>query len=126
MLAAYDSSATTLFYSGIAGVVLVTPIVPFVWTTPHDPLVWVMMLAVGAWGGFGHWLLILAHARAPAPVLSPFIYTQIVWMIALGYLVFGDLPDRWTLIGAAIVIASGLYLLYRERGRAPSPPAPSV
>jgi drug/metabolite transporter (DMT)-like permease len=50
-------------------------------------------------------------------VLAPFIYGQLVWMIVLGYLLFGDLPDRWTLIGSGIVVASGLYLLYRERAR---------
>lgn len=118
ILAASDSSATTMFYSGLAGVVLVTPVVPLVWSVPDSGLVWTMMILVGAYGALGHWLLILAHARAPAPVLSPFIYTQIVWMIALGYLVFGDVPDGWTLAGSAIVIASGLYLLYRERVRA--------
>ena len=48
-------------------------------------------------------------------MLAPFIYTEIVWMIALGYLVFGDVPNRWTSAGAAIVVGSGLYLLYRER-----------
>ena len=117
ILAAYDSSATTMFYSGIAGLVLVTPLVPWVWSAPDSGLVWIMMAVVGALGALGHWLLILAHARAPAPVLSPFIYTEIIWMIALGYVVFGDLPDRLTLVGAAIVIASGLYLLYRERVR---------
>ena len=73
--------------------------------------------ALGVFGAVGHWLLILAHARAPAPVLSPFIYTQILWMLVLGYLVFGDWPDVWTLLGSGIVIASGLYLLSRERGR---------
>ena len=52
---------------------------------------------------------------APASVLSPFIYTQLIWATTLGYLVFADVPSRWTLGGAAIVIASGLYLLYRER-----------
>jgi drug/metabolite transporter (DMT)-like permease len=117
ILAGSDSSATTMFYSGLAGLFLVTPIVPLVWSTPDAMLVWVMMIAVGACGALGHWLLILAHARAPAPVLAPFIYTQIVWMIALGFLVFGDLPDAWTLAGSAIVIASGLYLLHRERLR---------
>jgi drug/metabolite transporter (DMT)-like permease len=125
ILAAYDSSATTMFYSGIAGLVLVTPLVPWVWSAPGSGLVWIMMAVVGALGALGHWLLILAHARAPAPVLSPFIYTQIIWMIALGYLVFGDLPDRLTLVGAAIVIASGLYLLYRERVRGVSRNNPS-
>jgi drug/metabolite transporter (DMT)-like permease len=118
ILAGYDSSATTMFYSGLAGLVLVTPVVPLVWSTPDSGVVWTMMILVGAFGALGHWLLILAHARAPAPVLSPFIYTQIVWMIALGFLVFGDVPDGWTLAGSAIVIASGLYLLHRERVRA--------
>jgi drug/metabolite transporter (DMT)-like permease len=115
-LAAHDSSATTLFYSGLAGVVVMTPILPFVWTTPPDLLTWVLLAATGMFGAVGHWLLILAHARAPAGVLAPFIYTQLLWMLAAGYLIFGDVPDRWTLVGAAIVIASGLYLLYRERG----------
>lgn len=123
LLAAHDSSQTTLFYSGLAGVALMTPLLPFIWTTPASPLVWVLLLVTGALGTLGHWLLILAHARAPAMVLSPFLYTQIVWMVALGYLVFGDVPDRWTLTGAAVVIASGLYLLHREHVRT-LPPAP--
>jgi len=116
VLAASDSSATTLFYSGLAGVALLTPLVPFIWSTP-SLLVLSMMAATGVFGAVGHWLLILAHARAPAPVLAPFLYTQLIWVTILGYLVFGDVPDRWTLIGASVVIASGLYLLYRERGR---------
>ncbi len=73
------------------------------------------MVATGAMGSFGHYLLIAAHRLAPAAVLSPFIYAELVLVIALGFLVFGDLPNRWTLTGAAIVVASGLYLLYRER-----------
>jgi drug/metabolite transporter (DMT)-like permease len=89
--------------------------VPLVWTTPTDPLVISLMVVAGAIGSFGHYLLIAAHRLAPAAVLSPFIYTQIVHVIALGYLVFGDLPNRWTLVGCAIVVASGLYLLHRER-----------
>jgi drug/metabolite transporter (DMT)-like permease len=117
ILAAYDSPQTTMVYSGLAGLVLTTPALPWVWSSPADPGTWVLFVALGAFGAIGHWLLILAHARAPAPVLSPFIYTQILWMLALGYLVFGDWPDRWTLIGAGIVIASGLYLLLRERDR---------
>ncbi len=117
ILAAYDSSRTTMVYSGLAGVALMTPIVPFVWSAPPSGLGWAALVAVGAFGAVGHWLLILAHARAPAPILAPFIYTQIVWMIALGWLVFGQLPDRWTIGGAGIVVASGLYLLYRERVR---------
>ncbi len=117
ILAASDRSETTMVYSGLVGMALATPILPFVWTTPDSHLAWVILVGVGAFGAFGHWLLILAHARAPAPVLAPFIYFQIVWMLALGYLIFGDWPDPWTLVGCAVVVASGLYLLYRERVR---------
>jgi drug/metabolite transporter (DMT)-like permease len=115
VLASHDRSTTTLFYSGLAGVILVTPILPFVWTTPPSAQVWIMLGAIGAFASVGHWLLILAHAIAPAPVLSPFLYSQIVWMGLLGYLVFGDVPDRWTIVGATLVVGSGLYLLLRER-----------
>jgi drug/metabolite transporter (DMT)-like permease len=119
VLAGHDRTSTTLFFSGIAGLVLMTPVLPFVWATPASPLIWAAMLATGAFAALGHWLLILAHARAPAPVLSPFVYTQIIWMAAAGYLVFGDVPDGWTLVGAAIVIGSGLYLLWWERRERP-------
>jgi drug/metabolite transporter (DMT)-like permease len=114
MLAATDSSRTTMFYSGLAGVALMTPVLPFVWASPESPFIWLLLGSLGFYGAFGHWLLILAHARAPAPILAPFIYTQLLWMLALGYLVFSDLPDRWTILGAGVVVASGLYLLYRE------------
>jgi len=70
---------------------------------------------MGVLGGIGHWLLIKAHQLAPAPILAPFIYVGIIAMTVLGYLVFGDVPDGWTLAGASIIISAGLYLLYRER-----------
>lgn len=116
-LAAHDSTATTTLFSGLFGLVALTPILPFVWTAPASPLAWIVLLGTGAFGALGHWLLILAHARAPAAILAPFIYTQIIWMLVLGFGVFGDVPGPWTLAGAAIVVASGLYLLGRERVR---------
>jgi drug/metabolite transporter (DMT)-like permease len=115
MLARYDSSQTTLFYSNMLGAAIMLPVLPFVWTPPRSVLDGVLMVAMGAFGAFGHYLLILAHRHAPASVLSPFMYTQLIWATALGYLVFANVPSRWTLAGAAIVIASGLYLLHRER-----------
>jgi drug/metabolite transporter (DMT)-like permease len=114
-LAAHDRTSTTVFYSGLVGVALMTPALPFVWTPPPSALHWVMLVAIGIFAATGHWLLILAHARAPAPVLSPFIYTQLIWMAGLGFIVFGDVPDGWTMAGAAIVVGSGLYLLWWER-----------
>ena len=115
ILARTDSNETTLFYSNLVGFLTLMPVVPFVWTTPGDPLVIALMVATGAIGSFGHYLLIAAHRLAPAAVLSPFIYIEIVLVTALGFLVFGDMPSRFTLTGAAIVVASGLYLLHRER-----------
>jgi drug/metabolite transporter (DMT)-like permease len=115
ILARTDSNETTLFYSNIVGAGAMLPVVPFFWTTPTDALIIALMVVTGALGSFGHYLLIAAHRLAPAAVLSPFIYTEIPLMIVLGFLVFDDLPNRWTLTGAAIVVASGLYILHRER-----------
>jgi drug/metabolite transporter (DMT)-like permease len=117
ILARTDSNETTLFYSNVVGAVALLPVVPFFWTTPTDPLVISLMVCSGAMGSFGHYLLIAGHRLAPAAVLSPFIYSEIVLVIALGYLVFGDVPNRWTLVGCAIVVGSGLYILHREQVR---------
>ena len=91
------------------------PLMPFVWKTPTSPLVIALMIGTGFFGSLGHYFLIVAHRLAPASVLAPFIYTQLIWVGMLGFLVFGDVPNRWTLAGAVIVSASGLYILYRER-----------
>jgi drug/metabolite transporter (DMT)-like permease len=123
MLAAHDSSATTMVYSGLAGVVFLTPLLPWIWETPATLADGLVMLGMGALGALGHGLLVLAHARAPAAVLAPFIYTQIIWSAALGFLVFGDVPSGRTLAGSAIVVASGAYLLWRERVRGVEPSA---
>lgn len=117
MLAAHDSARTTMLYSGLVGLAVTAPLAPIVWETPPSALAWLVFFGVGAFGAIGHWCLILAHGRAPAAVLSPFFYTQIVWMAGLGWLVFDDVPDVATVVGAGIVIASGLYLLARERAR---------
>jgi drug/metabolite transporter (DMT)-like permease len=117
ILSRSDPTDTTLFYSNLVGAAAMLPVMPFVWTTPHDPWIIFLMVAFGAFGSFGHYLLIVAHRLAPASVLAPFMYTQLVWATGFGYFVFGDVPNRWTVAGALIVIASGLYLLHRERVR---------
>lgn len=115
ILADEDPPETTMFYSAAAGIICLSPIVPFTWHAVPDLKIIVLMLLTGFWGALGHWLLILANRHAPAAILAPFIYTQIIWMSALGYFVFGDVPDRWTILGGGIVTLSGLYLLHRER-----------
>ncbi|MGU3536537.1 DMT family transporter [Methylobacterium sp. A54F] len=121
-LAAYDSTATTMFYSGLSGLALMAPLLPWIWTSPPGALAWALLVGVGLFGTVGHWLLTLAHARAPASTLAPFIYTQLLWSVLLGYGLFGDVPSRWTLVGAAIIVASGLYLLALDALRRTRPP----
>jgi drug/metabolite transporter (DMT)-like permease len=115
ILSRTDTDQTTLFYSNLVGFIAMIPVLPFVWTMPDSWFVIVLMVTFGAFGSFGHYLLIAGHRLAPASILAPFMYTQLIWATLLGYLVFSDVPNNWTLAGAAVVIASGLYLLYRER-----------
>jgi drug/metabolite transporter (DMT)-like permease len=114
-LAPTDSAEGLLLFPLVAATIAMAPFAlpQFVW--PPDPLVGGLLLSTGLSGAVGHWCFILAYRRAPASVLAPFAYSQLIWMTLLGYLVFGDLPHRMTLVGAAIIIASGLYILYRER-----------
>jgi drug/metabolite transporter (DMT)-like permease len=114
ILSRTDSWTTTLFYSASVGAVVMSTLVPFHWRTP-DLEGWAWMAVLGAIGGFGHSMMIKAFTAAPASSLAPFTYLQIIWSTAVGFLAFGDFPDGWTLLGAAIVAASGLYVLSRER-----------
>ena len=83
--------------------------------SPSSLKIMLLMVVMGAFGSFGHYLLIAGHRLTPASILSPFMYTQLIWAVTLGYLIFDQLPNRWTLAGAGVVIASGLYILNRER-----------
>ena len=99
----------------IAGTVLFAPFAWNHWVMPADVSTWVLLASLGLFGGAGHLLFIHAYKRAPAATVSPFLYVQLLTMVTAGYVVFGDLPDRYTLMGAALVIASGIYLVHRER-----------
>lgn len=114
VLAQSENVEGLIFYTAFVPMLALAPFAISVWVWPADLLSWALMLTMGILGGGGHWLLILAHRQATAPTLAPFMYSQIIWMIALGWLVFADIPTLWTLAGASIIIASGLYLLYRE------------
>lgn len=116
-LAARDPTETTLLYTGLVGSLLFLPFLPFVWVPPATADAWWALAGTVFFGTVGHGLLVLAHKRAPASVLAPFFYAQLIWASLLGWLVFGELPDRWTLAGGAVVLGSGLYLLRGERPR---------
>jgi drug/metabolite transporter (DMT)-like permease len=113
-LSAYDPPHVTLFYSMLAGTLLGLPFALNAWVWPQGWHVWALLAALGALGGAGHMLFIYAYKLAPASSVSPFLYVQLLTMVAAGFTVFGDVPDRYTMAGAAIVIASGVYLVHRE------------
>jgi len=114
-----------LFYTALVGAVVMTLIVPFDWQTP-TPMQWLMLVAAGFLGGVGHYAIIKSYARAEATLVAPFAYTEIVWATALGLVVFGDFPDLYTFVGTAIIVASGVYVLHRERRRLRANATPTV
>ena len=114
-LAAYDTPETTQFFSALGAAIVIAPFAFSVWETPESWREWAVACGIGIAGGLGHYFLALAHRYAPASVLGPFLYQQILYMMLLGFLVFGDIPDSAVILGGTIVIASGLYLLARER-----------
>lgn len=114
MIAGTDNAVTSLFFTAAVGAGLVTLIIPFYWQMPVEPEHWLMLGSLGIIGGLGHYALIKAFEFAPVAVLAPLSYTALPWNTLFGYWVFGDLPDRWTVIGACILISTGVYILYRE------------
>jgi drug/metabolite transporter (DMT)-like permease len=116
MMSGSERAITTMTYSSIAGVAILTALVPFVWVTPswHDILFGIL---IGVASTAGQWIVVLAFRYGDASVLAPFSYTQLLWVSILGFLIFGELPDGWTVTGAAFIVASGLYTAHRERVR---------
>jgi len=111
-----EHASTIMTYSSIAGVIILTALVPFVWVMPtwHDILFGIL---IGIASTAGQWIVVLAFRYADASVLAPFSYSQLLWVSILGFLVFGEVPDVWTITGAIFIVASGLYTAHRERLR---------
>ena len=112
VLSTTENALTTLFYTAAAGALCTTLALPFFWTPP-SAFAWALMAGVGLVGAFGHFLMIQAYQRASVSGLAPYLYTQLIWAVIFGYLVFADLPDAWTIAGAAVITASGLFVFYR-------------
>lgn len=112
-----ENVLTTLFYTSVGGLILSSVIILFFWKTP-SPMQWLLLMWLGMLGAVGHFFMIKAFEKAPASLLAPFSYASLIWATLLGFFLFGDLPDAWTIFGAAIIISSGLYLIRRESGAA--------
>lgn len=114
-LANLESPYTSIFYSGLVGSVIMSLALPYVWTWPQSVSHALLFVLIGIFGGLSHLILIKAYDCAPASKLAPFSYTQLIWVIVVGYLVFGDFPDHWSLIGIAVIVASGIYIATHQR-----------
>lgn len=115
-LSATESPYTIVFYYMLTGAVIATIFLPWIWVTP-TPRVWVLYLAIGIVGTVGQITMTYAMKLAPASVAAPFEYTQIIWAVLFDVAIWGVAPSAMTLTGAAIVIATGLYIFRREARR---------
>lgn len=114
-----DSVYTTLFYSALVGTVASTLVLPFASdSAPITGFTLFLLLLMGVFAGTAHWLVTRAYLIAPASLLTPFTYLQMLWATVYGYLIFAQIPDRWSFAGMAIIVGSGILLALVERRRA--------
>lgn len=116
-LARTEDPVTMHFYTGWVGALLASLALPFVWETPSHWWQWGCLLLMGLMGTVGHFMLILAYARAPAATLTPYLYSQIAFAMIGGLLVFSHVPDGWSLAGMVLIAvcgAAGAWLTVRE------------
>ena len=111
-----ERAITTMTYSSIVGVWILSLLVPYVWVTPSWDAI-LLGILIGVASTAGQWIVVLAFRYADASVLAPFQYIQLLWVSIFGFLLFGEVPDIWTITGAAFIIGSGLYTAHRERVR---------
>lgn len=109
VLTASESTTALLFYSALVGTILYGIAAPWFMGGPQPGLFDTMLLiSVGAYGGLGHFLFTAAYRHAPASILAPANYAQLLWSALLGWLVFSHIPDEWALTGMAVIAASGV------------------
>jgi drug/metabolite transporter (DMT)-like permease len=108
-----EGTQTIVLWFSLLSMLALGTLMPF-YAAPHDARSWLILLALGGFGGAGQILLTAALRHAPVAVIVPFDYAQLLWAVLLGWLIFGDRPLLTTWIGAAVIVGSGLYTLYRE------------
>jgi drug/metabolite transporter (DMT)-like permease len=124
LLAGIETNATQQVWSSGIATVALAPFALNVWVWPQTPLAWVILCIIGGFGALGHIAATTAHRWADASILAPIIYTQVFWAALVGIVIFSTYPTIWTLAGAAIIIASGLYIWQRERQKGKRPVLP--
>ena len=114
-VAGSEHPLTSLVWGAMVGAVLTSLAAPFYFQVPAVAWHWALLAVVGVCASVGHYLLIRAYEYASATLIAPFTYTALVWALLFGFLVFGQLPDGWSIAGMTIIIASGLFLVARQR-----------
>jgi drug/metabolite transporter (DMT)-like permease len=114
-VAGIEHPLTSLVWGAIVGAVLLSLVAPFHWKAPESAWHWTLLGVIGLLASIGHYLLIRAYDYAGATLLAPYSYTMIVWAVLMGYLLFGNLPDGWSVAGMAVIMFSGLFLAGRQR-----------
>ena len=114
-VARYDNAATGIVFAALIGSLAMTFVLPFNFRLPTTPLDILVFSGIGVIGGFAHYLIIRAFQIGQAAVIAPLGYVELIGSTVLGYVFFGNLPDLWTWIGAAVIVASGVYIALRER-----------
>jgi len=114
-IAGLEHPMTSLIWGAIVGAALLSLVLPFAWKTPDRASHWALLFVIGMLASVGHYLLIRAYDYASAGLLAPFTYSGLLWAMALGFLVFGNFPDGWALGGMSVIVASGLFIVSRQR-----------
>ena len=109
-IAGIDPPETSTIYSSVVGAFGMFLVLPFVWRTPDTLRDVAFFCSLGVIGALGHYLVAQALTNAPANIIAPFQYMQLIGSVAVGYFFFGNFPDVLTWLGAAIIVASGLYI----------------
>ncbi|MBN9539686.1 MAG: hypothetical protein BGN99_10495 [Alphaproteobacteria bacterium 65-37] len=116
-LAGIDHPATSVFYSVLLGAILMSIWLPFVWKTPVSLADWLLLCSLGVFGALGHYCVAKAMTYASANFVAPFNYTQMIGSVIVGYLMFAEVPDFYTWLGTAVIIAGGLMVGWQSRKR---------
>ena len=116
-VAFYDGAATGIVFAALLGSLAMSLVLPFIFVPPRSLFDLALFVSLGLIGGAGHYLITRAFQSGPAAALAPLGYVELIGTSILGYLIFGNFPDRLTWAGAAIIIASGLYIALREHRR---------
>lgn len=114
-VAGVEHPLTSLIWGAIVGAVVLSAVLPFSWKTPDQAAHWALLGVIGMLASVGHYLLIRAYDYASATLLAPYTYSGLIWAMLLGFAVFGNFPDGWSLTGMAVIVVSGMFLASRQR-----------